>query len=242
MQNNDGVKTETTIPLFRILYKNLFLIIIIAIMGACLGYGYGKMYVKPVYTASRSLILSTAASGADAANTAALGKLYVSQVKDLLATTEYVQVANNTYRTKQNGKTPILTNSIGVSYYDSSLIFTLSYTDVCEQEAKAKLHAIYIATTQGLPYDMSIEMLSLIDTANITVDIDAGIYEGFTVSVSSGFTKCVILGFAIGFFLAIIITLLRYVLDNTVRDKNEIEEITGINVIAYISKTKNKKD
>jgi capsular polysaccharide biosynthesis protein len=32
-----------------------------------------------------------------------------------------------------------------------------------------------------------------------------------------------------------------YVLDNTVKDKQEFEELTGLNVIAYIEKDKKKK-
>ena len=127
MENN-LVETEKSIPLARLIYKNLVLIIMIVVLTSLIGFAYAIINVKPTYTVNRSFILRTTQSGASENNQAALGKLFISNIKDLLALPEYISEANEVYAEKQNGQTKIKSSALSVNYNDESLIFTISST------------------------------------------------------------------------------------------------------------------
>ena len=123
-------------------------------------------------------------------------------------------------------------------YNDDSLIFTISFKDTDQNEAVAKLHAVYLTAFNKLKEDMSISNLTLIDTENIEIDFKNNIYKGVNVSVDNGLINCVIIGFLVGLVISIGIALIAFVLDNTIHDKDDFEQMTGISVIAYIEKVK----
>ena len=75
--------------------------------------------------------------------------------------------------------------------------------------------------------------------------IDTYIYElikdtdGVSVSTSDSLIKNVVIFIVLGVVLAGMIVYLKALLDNTVKDKEEIESLTGVSVIAYIEKQEN---
>lgn len=253
MENNN-VREQRGIPFFKLIYKNLLLIVLITVLATLLGLGYGVISVKPTYTVDRSVILyteiNTNGSSSNNSNNLQVGKLYVSQVEYYITSSEYVSRANEILKEKYKSnptkykdvkfnadKNPIRTGAIKVSYNEQSVIFKIAYKDADKYVAAEKLDAIYQAANEKLTSSMNAMNVKLIDTD----DIDMQTYKGLGLSVDNGFAKCIIFGALIGLGVAIIIVLLKYALDNTVRDKAEIEEMTGVNVIAYIQKEKNKK-
>lgn len=241
MQVSSAMENESKFSFFKEIYKRLVLIILVTVLTTLMALAYGMAYVKPVYTVSRSFILSASITNASASNNAALGKIYITQVEDLIMTAEYVASANQKYKDYAGAKTKINASNIGVAYNDNSLIFTLSYKGTDKQEALAKLHAVYITAAEKLPMDMNIGNLDLIDTENVTIDIANGVYEGYMETVDSGLSTCIVVGAVAGLVLSVGIALLLYALDNTVHSKEDLERITGANVLTYIKKFKKKQ-
>ena len=54
---SDNVKKEKVIPFWKIIYKRLTLIILITVLCALIGFGYGLLFIKPEYTVTSSMIL-----------------------------------------------------------------------------------------------------------------------------------------------------------------------------------------
>ena len=69
------------------------------------------------------------------------------------------------------------------------------------------------------------------------VDEDGGV-RYYSIVTSDGTLENTLLGAAIGVALAVLIVLLKHVADNTVKDKEEFEALTGVSVISYVEKDK----
>ncbi len=120
--------------------------------------------------------------------------------------------------------------SVGMNYKSTSLIFTLSYTDVSEELASEKLSILVESAAKNLCNSMAASNVTLIDTQHEN-DISISYNRARFVGISAG----------AGFLLTVGLILLVYVLDNTIKDKKELEELTGIDVLTVIEKDKKKK-
>ena len=231
------VESEKSFPFFKILLKNLLLIILTTILCALLFLGYSVMKVPPMYTASRSLILRTeiesSSSQSQTANQATLAKRYLPTVEKLIKSPELLKEANDNFSKENADSTGLSRGAITISYGEKSLIFSISYTDLSADLAKKKLE-------------------TLIDTFSVSNIVSNGIMaedvkfihtqKNTDISTSTAYVKYALIGGVIGAVISVVIALIVYALDNTVRDKKEFEELTGVNVIAYINKEKpNKK-
>ncbi len=63
--------------------------------------------------------------------------------------------------------------------------------------------------------------------------------EGISVVEEGSFSKTILLFIVIGLVISALIVYIKILLDNTVRDKEEFEALTGVNVLAYIEKQEN---
>ena len=237
MENN-FVENEKSIPLARLIYKNLVLIIMIVVLTSLIGFAYAIINVKPTYTVNRSFILKTTQLKANDNGQASLGKLFIPFIKDLVVLPEFIQETNDVYTEKQNGQTKIRPNSLAINYKDESLIFTISYTDANIHDAAAKIHAIYLVASEKLAKYMNIESVKLIDIDNVNIDVQKDIYEGMSYTTNGGYTKYILLGACVGLVISMCIVLIMYALDNTIHSKEELEQLTGASVLAFISKNK----
>ena len=230
MANGNFGSTERSVPFFRIVSKNLLLIALITILCTLIGAMYGILFVKPQYTASHSIILRTTVAdtsvGNNTTNNASLGKIYIPMIEEHINSPEFLSEANKIYR-KDHKTGRISSGAISIQYNENSLIFTMSYTDASKKVATDKLQAVYLAANEKLSEYIKAENVSLLQTNNNP-----------SVSVNDGFMKTIIFGLLIGVVLSVIIVIVKYVLDNTIHDKQEFEEITGTSVIAYIDKVK----
>ena len=211
---------ERNVSFWSIIYKKLVLIILIAVLFALLGLGYALTYVKPVYTAQTSLILKMEVSDVGLStntNNATLAKKYFPAIKEVVTSPKVISEA---------GKN-ISANNLAITYGDSSMIFTLSYTDATPELAKEKLFAVIETAKVVLQNDKIIEAKS-VELVELQTDANVSVYNSLASSV--------IIGVAIGALIGVAIAFLLYFLDNTVKDKTEMEETTGVPVIAYIDK------
>ncbi|MBQ9734940.1 MAG: hypothetical protein IJV95_03665 [Clostridia bacterium] len=231
MANGNFGSTERNVPFFRIVSKNLLLIALITILCTLIGVMYGLLFVNPQYTASHSIILRTTVAdtsgGNNTTNNASLGKIYIPMVEEHINSPKFISTANEIYKTEYNGTGKVTASGISIEYNEDSLIFVMSYTDVSEKVATDKLQAVYEAASEELADYIKAENVSLIRTNNNPA-----------VSVNDGFMKTIIFGALIGVVLSVIVVIVKYVLDNTIHDKQEFEELTGVSVIAYIDKAK----
>ncbi len=225
MQNNNVMATEenNSFQFLRVIVKNLFLVILIIVLGTLAGLGIAFMRAKPTYTATvRVMFVAKYSENTNSAgNDLLLAQKYLPNAVDKIQSPLFVADANDIYK----GEGKIVASSISAQYGEKSLIFSLSYTDFTEEAAVAKLDAVIESAKLNFP------------KPEISVAKDATLKEvenKATVTVKSNFGKFILLGAFVGAVLIIGYLFIKEISDTSVRSKKELEELTGISVIACI--------
>ncbi len=234
MENN--AQNQKSFPFLRLLRVNALLIALITVLFTLFGVLYNFLFVKPVYTVSRSVILRTELVDiTDESTNAALAELVIVQMNQHFTSSDYVSKANAKFK-EQNPdiNSSINSGSIGIIYNEESLIFKIAYSDYDKELAAKKLIAIYDVNTEYFEEEFEF-IVELIPTDNSVND-----NSRFLVSVSNETMKYVFLGFGLGLVIALAVVLIKNALDNTVKDSFELEELTGVSVIAAIHKQKDE--
>lgn len=228
MTNNDS-DNITIMPFLKLLYRKLVLVILVTVLLALMGLGYAIYKVKPVYTVSRSFILCMSLSDSQSESTnASLGKIYMPQIESVIKSPSVMQEANELYKERYgDAGGAVSSGSVRISYNGGSLIFSFSYSDYDRDCAEDKLSVVYEVSQRALRENFYGKVVKIVSTNNKVGE-----------SVNSGRTKYVVSGALIGAVLSVFIVFVIYVLDNTVKDKKEFEELTGVSVVAYIDKSK----
>ena len=229
---------EKNFPLLKLLKRNWLLMAIITILITLCFVAYNLAFTKPVYTASRSFILRTelVSGGTEMANGALAVDVLLPQIEDNFTSQKYNQMANEEYEKAQYVKyddSTISRSAISFIYTEGSLIAKLSYTDADARVAIEKLKAVF--NTANIYFadgeNNQAYTIKLIPTDNSEYD-----YTRFVVTENSNTSKFVILGIIAGLAISFIVVIIKNSLDNTVKDKHELEELTNTNVLAIIDK------
>ena len=227
-------KPQSVLRLLRVLYKNLVLIIMGMVLFGLMGYGYAYLRVKTVHTASYSMILRTVVdptpTGSTAINNASLAKIYVEVLAPAVKSTEVIDYANEIYNDTYNvngENTAISAGSASVSTSEKSFIFKISYSDFDAKVANEKLDALITSMSEKLPDFSVAENISLIKVQNSA-----------SYSSSNGSMRFILLGTALGALIGVAIAFIRYFADNTVKNREEFEELTGVAVWSHLGRKK----
>jgi capsular polysaccharide biosynthesis protein len=226
--DNQVVKTSgSKKSIFSVLYKNLLLIILATVLGALAGFGWGIISVDPVYSEGVSLMFIAEVTSEDenASNSQdmVLSQYWLADVNKILTSPSFVKIANDYYN-DNGGEGSITTGGIKVSYNsEQSLIFSITYTDVSPELASKKLSAIVEKAKGHLQDKLVAKNVELKETSNIN-------FKGMNYD----YTSYIIIGLVIGLLVSAGFVAIRFLLDNTIKDKHELEEMTGVNVLACI--------
>ncbi len=215
---------EKTFPLFKILYANIALIIILTIIGGILGMVVGFVKDKPVYTARTSMIIK--ASIYNNASTNPTEGLNTTG-EYFYTITEIIDAPDTINRARSiRGDDGISRSAVGVSSSENSLIFSISYRASSEELAVSRLKDVIEATRTLInEKDLPVNDIQLID-----------LQREPSCSSSKGLTKYVLVGVLAGAIGSVVIAILLYLTDVKIHSQEELEEITGTSVLAFISK------
>lgn len=118
-------------------------------------------------------------------------------------------------------------------------VFKVKYTDKNQQDAIEKIHILILAYKHEI-IDGGDENGQQKPYFSIKVKISNLGLDGVSQDVSKG--KIIIIAVIIGVVLSLLVVYLKNLLDNTVRDKEDLERLTGVAVLGYISERKEEKD
>ncbi len=236
MENN--VKSGKSFSFFKLVKANFLLMILIIVLTTLVGALVGVLYIKPSYKASRSVILRTEIQSSNMesteSNNATLAFKVIGQLQYHFTSADYIKIANKKYKeANPQAKDKISAGNILIEYKEGSLIISISYKDVNGDVAISKLKAVYDASGEYFAKHSKAYNIKLIPTDNSGTD------DGrFAVSVEKGLTNVILISALAGVVLAVAVVLIKNSLDNTFHDKNELEEVIGADVLAYVEKRK----
>lgn len=242
----ENKQVEREIPFFQLIYKNLFLEIIIVILCTVLMLGYSFATDKAVYTVSQSALLRTSVSsgiggGSSSSSNASHGIWHVPVVIKSITNAEAMAEMNRIYDEKYpTAKDGIVAGRIKVSYKENSLIFNISYTDLDQQKAKDKLSVVFEVAKEQLKKDIKADPGSVDLILTDGVD-DDGSVRYYSIETHNNTVQNILIGVGIGVVIALAVVLIKYVTDHTVKSKEEFEGLTDVSVLSFIEKTAKKK-
>ncbi len=213
------------IPFFKILCRSWILILCIVIACGILGTVFGVFTAKTTYTAKSNVMLKVhlESSGTESiTSNTSFAKKYLPTIADVIKSPAIVNKAK-TIGEKDEG---ITAGAVSVNYDSDSLIFSISYKDGDKDKAVERLNKIIEAASISFRQDkpIAVESIELVKMQN-----------EFSVSSSSGFSKYISLSILAGIIIGVLVAVMIYVLDNKIKDEKELEELTGVSVLSYIS-------
>lgn len=229
---------EKNFLILNLLKRNWLLMAMITVLITLCFVAYSIVFTKPVYTASRSFILRTelVTGGTEMANGSLAVDVLLPQIEDNFTSQKYNEMANEEYQKDKYVKyddSTISRSAVGFIYKEGSLIARLSYTDANAKVAVEKLKAVFNTAKSFFTERENDQAytIELVPTDNSEYD-----YSRFVVTEKSSMKKFIIFGIIAGLAVSFVIVLIKNSLDNTVKDKRELEDITGTNVLAMINK------
>ena len=223
----------------RILKRFLALIIILTVIGTAVGLGVAVVREKTVYGKSKSVMFIAKRNSESVSTNISLTNKFLDTVKQDITTPLFIAKANEEYKTycENNGKTDQLKKYGGLSAKSvsvktgNSMIITVTYNDYHADAAQDKLEALIKSSKIQLqtPGLITADNVDLVPIQNVP-----------TTTVSNGFIKYVLIGFFGGLIVGVLLALLFYLLDNTVSSKEDLERLTGVEVLGYIDDVKRK--
>lgn len=220
--------SKRSLSTYLVLFKRIIIVVMAVMFGALVGLLYSAIKVEPVYTATRSVILRTSVDidnkASSVTNNVTLAKIYLPVISDTVKSPEVIGLANENYTSGG-----ITSGAINVEYGETSLIFSISYSDVSSEFAKQKLEVVIASVKEVISHKdvVTAERATLID-----------VQSEADISVHNNFFNFVLYGAILGAVISCVVLFIQHLLDNTVKDKGEFEESTGISVLAYIEKQK----
>jgi len=219
--------------IFKILLERKFFIIITTILLLALGYFYTKFYLVPRYQTYSTMLLTqvdkagtTSIVGSDnntdqaiTPGDVSLNTSLIGTYRDLITSRNALtQVVDNLGL--KNISVNSLASSITVTASNSLLKISVSNTDpVLAAEIANEIPNVFNKMIVDI---YKIQNVKVIDTAEVS-------YSPYNISLMRNLAM---FG-AAGFILSIMIVMLVFYLDNTIKNSDDIENYIGLNVRPY---------
>lgn len=227
--------------LLLIIRANIFLIVAIIVIATIVGVVYSTTR-KTTYTATRSMIVICKNVSDENDNNIYNDLTATSRMIPTIA--EYckqevvLSLAQEIYGKSNSGE--IKKSGVKVSYDESgnNYFLYISYTDVEPDLARAKVMAVSevekeiveTVDAKGNPvYVRMMTTLTFVDTIDTAEDL-----QKIPCVMNSGSKMIVVLAVIIGIIVAVLVVLFRYLLDDTLKTKEELERATGTQVFAFL--------
>lgn len=215
--------------LFKMFMKKLYIIIIVAIIGAVVGFLYSKYAVKPMYQSTTSFVLSKA-NGQENIQTSAITQSDVTLNQKLVST--YREIVKSKAIAKK------VIDKLGLDMSEDSFMKNISVSSKADTElilitvsnrdpkiAANIANSLVEVFKEKVTEVYKIENLAIIDVAEPSIR-----------PYNTGIVKNILLFAMAGIVLSCGILFIVFYFDNTIKKQDEIENLLGIPVIAAINK------
>ena len=230
-------KTVSFKDIGNLIKLNWLLITIIMILSLAVSGAYAFLFQKTDYTASVMLEVCLKDSGEEdelaESSVYSFTRYLAKGYKVLMSSSAYLTEYNNAQSTEKENK--IVGSNISYTIDDElDVLFTITYTVSDKGTSSEIMEQRVVDTLNGYIYFAK----DKIDANNVSVY--AGRLEPIswadvnTVKTSKGTAKTLAVGLLIGIVISFVILLFKFLKDDTVGEKEDVELLTGTSVIAFI--------
>lgn len=230
------------LEIFGLLMARAGIIILTAILGLVVAFGFTKLFITPQYQSSTEIYVINNTSGQASSEQINVNDLQSSSylTKDYVILAKSRPVLNQVIsELKLDMTVDALEAKLSVSAYTDTRIIKLAVTDPDPLEAKKLVDAITNAAIAHIESVIGVD----------SVKLSNGEGNVPTSPVSPNLKLNSILGFLVGFVLAAGIVIARFLLDDSIKTQEDVEKYLGLSVLGLIpeiegadsSKKKKKK-
>lgn len=222
-QMRDGEIEIDLMEIFRVLLKNVGVLILCLILGASLAFGATKLLVTPKYQASAMIYIlskSDGTTGVSSYSDVQIGQ-QLTQDFETLATTRTV-VENVISELELDTTYEELVSTITVSD-PSNTILKITVENEDPVLAKDIANAMSDATANHIAEVMVTDKPTTVDVA-VTPDRPS----------SPNTARDTVIGGILGLLIAVAVIIIRMMMDDTIKDKNDVEKYLGLTTLAAI--------
>ena len=216
--------------LVNVLFKKLYVIIIVTVIGAIAGFLYSKFMIKPMYKSTTSFVLSKANDiqdniqvGAITQNDITLNQKLVSTYSEIVKSKAIAKKVINNLNLNMTEEE--FMSNITVNAKDDTELILISVSNENPRLSADIANSLVEVFKDKITEVYKIENLTVIDIA-----------EPSLYPYNIGTLKNTCLFGIIGMILSCGIIFLIFYFDNTVKKQEDVEALLGIPVIASITK------
>ena len=230
---NDEVEIDLR-EIFAILLDKLAVIVLAAVLCAAVAFTFTKFLISPVYQAStqvyvtnNKLTTTDQINVSDLQSSNYLTKDYMILVKSNPVLDKVIADLNLKMSTSE------LAGKISVSTPTDTRILTIAVNDKDPMMAKKIADAVREASKAQIQSVMGIETVNTVEDAKLPES-----------PISPNTKMNILIGFALGFIIAVAVIIIRFMLDDTIKAQEDVEKYLGLSVLGLIPEletTDNKK-
>jgi len=226
--------------LMRVILDKKVFIILTVFISLALGFAYSKYYKKPIYESSTTLVLSKQLSQDNAQNTAVDEAITQN---DILLNQKLVNTYNQIIKSKKVLNKVI--ENLGINVDEVELaknisVVSVQNTEIIQVTVKDYNAELAEKITNEIPGVFAAEVLEIYNIQNVHTIDKAEIAK--KASNINNLRDTAIFGMA-GFVLSMMIVLLIFYFDNTIKSREDIENYLDLMVLTSIPENRslNKK-
>lgn len=212
------------------LWSNAIIIILATLIGALGMYYISANFIDYKFMSSTKIYVlnqqdSQTVTYTDLQTGTQLTKDYAELVKSRTVTTKVIAELdlNNRYEDMENLTPDDLAAMITVTTLTDTRIIEISVTDTDPTRAQDIANAVRVAASTHIADVMDIEAVNVVDYANLP--------EG---PISPNPVKNAVIGALLGFILSVGIVVVVFLLDDTIKNPDDVEKYLGLSVLASI--------
>lgn len=220
--DNDEITIDLT-DLFMVIWRHIHLVILAGILLGLTAFIGTKLFITPMYTSVTKVYVlskqdnSTNLTYSDLQTGTSLTKDYMELVKSRPVLEQVIAILNLDLDVEE------LSDSITVDTPQDTRILRIAVENENPKTAKEIADALRESVSIQITEIMDADSVNTVEMANLP-----------TVPSSPSNMKNTAIGFALGIMLAVGIIVLVYILDDTIKTPEDVEQYLGLNVLTSI--------
>lgn len=223
MQSYQNERTEIDLmEVLRLLLHNAWIIGIAAVVLALGGLVFSKFFITPKYTSTTSIYVlnnneNTGVTYTDTQLSLQIMKDYKEIItsRSVLEETMRICHLDMTYKT--------IKDKVKLSNTDGTRVIQISVTDPDPEAAREIADTIRIVSTEKIKAIVNVDAVNTVDEANLP-----------TAASSPSVMRWTLIGFLAGALLSILVLVILYLVDTTIKSTDEVEKYLGLSTLASI--------
>lgn len=210
------------LDIFGVIMHNMLLILLVAIMCALIGFGLSKFVITPTYESTTKIYIlnkqdSNNVTYSDVQMGTQLTKDYAELINSRYVLEEVIQNLNLDIEYKD------FTGKVKVSTPTDTRIVAITVSDTDPVMALNEANAIREVASSHIQNVMDIDAVNVVESANMPTEKAYPSVRNWTI-----------IGLILGALLIIVIKIIAYLMDDTIKTSEDVERYLGLSTLALI--------